>query len=156
MIYDRIIKYYLTQDNNSEIPLVVRFYMLISPSCRREVKMLKEQFESMKSDSSFKMEIDLTYEVMNKIYKLEVEYDHTVSSLKWFFVGFILFSSIVLVPFSNSLIWLKTQFGSSLEVPFSIVMGFALTIYATLYIGSHLEQLKKNIEGRLKKYHWFD
>lgn len=156
MIYDRIIKYYLTQDNNSEIPLVVRFYMLISPSCRREIKMLKKQFESMKNDSLFKMDIDLSEEVMRKIYKLELEYEHTVSSLKWIFVGFVILSSIVLVPFSNSLIWLKTQFGSSLEVPMSLVMGVVFTIYASLYIATHLEELKKNIEQRLKKYHWFD
>ena len=156
MIYERIMKKYLEIDNNNDLPLSVRIYMLIYPSFRKEVNNMSKQLEIFKQDSPFKSRFDITGDIMIRIREIELDYDYSISSIKWLIGGSVIFASILLIPFSNSLTWLKTQFGSAIEVPIGLVLGAVITLYSCLYIGTHLEDLKKNMELRLKKPHWFD
>ena len=91
------------------------------------------------------MKEDMTEIIMNSIYANAHIFRKNISSTKWISVGSLIFLSIIGITFSDSIIWLRSHFGVSFEVPLSIVMGLAITIYVCLYIGTHIEETRKFI-----------
>jgi hypothetical protein len=155
-MYDKFLKKYLELNNTFEIPMYIQFYMLISPAFKKEVVLIQENLAHLKGDVPYKMRKDMTAAIMKQVYAAGFEYEQAVSSIKWFIAGFVIFASIVLIPFSDSMTWLKIQFGKSLEVPLSLVLGIAISTYAVLYIATHIELLKKDLQLLYKKMNWFD
>ncbi|MCP4138613.1 MAG: hypothetical protein GY754_47090 [bacterium] len=140
---NKAIERFLELDNYTALPFSIRLHTTFCPKCENEIFSLQEKFNSLHNAVPFKPEFDITNSVMSEIALLETSYEHNVSNLKWFSVGAIILGSIFLIPFSNNLSWLRVYFGANLEIPLSIVMGLAISVYAVLFIGSHLEELKK-------------
>jgi len=117
-------------------------------------KKLDFQLELFKKESSFGMNVDLSDKIMRVVSALpefSVNKTSQVSNFKWIMVGFIVFFSIPLLPFSDTFEWAKNFFGANLEVPVAILLGLWTTIYSLIYVGTHLENLKKNTDFYVSK-----
>jgi hypothetical protein len=89
--------------------------------------------------------------VMRNISLGAVQYQSRISNQKWLGAGLILFVSIFLASYSETRVWLAATYGDLFEIPFNIVMGIAITSYAVLFIGSHLDSLR-NMGVTMKKW----
>lgn len=150
---EKMIEYYLKQEQSDYLPLIVRWHMLFCPGCRSEVRKIRNVVKEAGTTSLYKIPVDMSDLIMNEILMSNVQYDKDVSSLRWFFAGLLIFLSIFLVSYSDSLIWLKGHLGSGLEIPLNLVLGIAITVYAVFYIGTHLEQAKKLVDFINSKIH---
>jgi hypothetical protein len=144
---------FLEMDNGSRIPLSVQFHTLYCPRCRHDIAMLNERFESFRSTTPFTLDRDRCEQIMLEVFLSKVQYEHHVSGLQWGIVGSILLISLFAIPFSNSFGWLRTYFGSGLEIPISIVLGLSFSIYALAGIFSNMESLKKFVGNLPKRLH---
>jgi hypothetical protein len=143
---DRAIEEYLKLDNSSCMPLMLRFHIMLCRKCRYEIKKLDMTFLLLRKDSPYYSPNNIALSVMNILRSGKVATCKTVSGLKWVSSGAIIFSSIVLINFSESFIWLKKEFGSHYIIPLSIVMGLVLTAYSAILIACNYEYIKKYIE----------
>ncbi|MBN2159063.1 MAG: hypothetical protein JW807_06685 [Spirochaetes bacterium] len=150
---ENVQKRFLEMDNRSHIPLAVQFHMLHCSRCRHDIAVLNSRFESLTDDGPHAMDRDLCESIMISVFRSDVHYEHHVSGLQWSAAGFIILVSMFLIPFSNSFGWLRSYFGRGLEIPISIVLGLALSIYALAGIFSNLEELKKFVDSLPKKLH---
>lgn len=142
---DRAIKEYLNHEDNSSMPLMLRIHLLLCRRCRKEISGLIKIFSQLKNDSSFKIPFDITSPVMNIIRTQNIPEWKTISGAKWVSIGTVIFSSILLLNFSESFIWLKKEFGSYYTIPVSIVMGLVITAYFVILIACNYEYIKKYI-----------
>jgi hypothetical protein len=124
------------------LPLVVRFHILHCSHCRKEADLILKRDSSMRGFYPFEAPMGLVDTVMRSINLGEVPYKSSVSSEKWLGAGVILFLSIFLASYSDTRVWLTATYGDLFEVPFNIVMGIAITSYAVLFIGTHLDRLR--------------
>ncbi|OHD66768.1 MAG: hypothetical protein A2176_11105 [Spirochaetes bacterium RBG_13_51_14] len=146
-------KRFLEMDNRSRIPLSVRIHMLFCSRCRHDIALLNSMLETLKYDSPFVMDRDMSEKIMIEVFQSPVNYEHHISGLKWSVVGLIIVVSMFLIPFSNTFGWLRQYFGRGLELPVSIVLGLLLSIYSLAGIFSNLEELKKFFVNLPKKIH---
>jgi len=147
----KIIDRFLEQDVYETIPLSIRLHIFLCPKCKKEIFQLKSKFNSLGDSSSFVMEHDMSDVILNKIIKLEVEFEQNISSFKWLSTGSIIITGTCLIPFSSSFSWMNNHFGANLEIPLSIVMGLAVSIYAAIFIATHMNEIKKLVD-QLEKY----
>jgi hypothetical protein len=140
-------------DNDSRIPISVHLHMLFCGECRRLITLLNENLEAIYKNPSQNMEKDMSEKIMNEVYSSEVKYGQHISALQWAVVGFLILISMLLMPFNDYFGWLRYYFGAGLEVPVSIALGIAISIYAITGILSNLEVLKKFVHNLARKMH---
>lgn len=143
---EKAIASFLNQDDSRYPAFLIRLHIAFCSKCRKEISALQNIFVYARTSSPFIMPGDLSASIMRSIIKSDIVYKKDISSGKWLFTGAVIFASIFLVSYSDSFIWLKWHFGSGLEIPLYIVLGFIITIYFALYIGSHLDSLKKFVK----------
>jgi membrane glycosyltransferase len=153
MISNKIINKFLKSDTNRPIPLDIRLYMLLFPKAKNNIKKLKKELEVVKHETPFFMERDMSNSIMEQIIRIEVDYVNYMSYSKWIMAGLIIFASVFLISYSNSFIWMKSYFGTSLELPLNIITGVIITLYSILFVGVHLEDVKKLEDFIVKKIH---
>jgi hypothetical protein len=149
----KIIDSFLNQDDSRYPVFLIRLHIAFCSRCRKEIRTLQKIFVKARTSSPFEMPGDMSGPVMRAIINSDVVYKKDISSGKWLFTGVVIFASIFLVSYSNSFIWLKSHFGSVLEVPLYMVLGLAITFYAALFIGTHIEMMRKFIEYLNDKIH---
>lgn len=71
-----------------------------------------------------------------------------VSMRDWLLVGFILMVSIVLVPLLAEFRALKALYGSGFSVTISLALGTIVTVYACMFILSHLDEFSRRLKDR--------
>jgi hypothetical protein len=146
-------KKFLEMDNGSRIPVSVMIHTLYCSRCRHIISELSGRFASLRSEAPFDMDRDLCEQIMLDVFRSNVQYEHSVSGLQWGVAGTIILVSMFLIPFSDSFGWLRHYFGRGLEIPVSIVLGLALSIFALAGIFSNMEQIKKFTKYLPKKMH---
>ncbi len=137
------INQFMLLDDYKNLPWRIKFHILFCKNCRQEIRKLTEELNSLTCKTPFYITRDISDDVMNIINNFRTVQQKNMSNFKWIAAGAIMLSSMFLVSFSNSMIWLKSTFGSSFIIPLSIVQGLVITGYAALFIGSHLDGLKK-------------
>jgi hypothetical protein len=150
---EKAIASFLNQDDSRYPLFFVRLHIVFCAKCREEIKSLQKIFINARTDSPFIMSEDLSSPVICAIFKSDMVYKKDISSGKWLVTGAVIFSSIFLVSYSDSFIWLRGQFGSVLEVPLYMVLGLAITSYAALFIGTHLEMMGRFVVFISNKIH---
>ncbi|MBN2401617.1 MAG: hypothetical protein JXN64_04385 [Spirochaetes bacterium] len=143
---EKVINDFLNQDDSRYPAFLIRLHIAFCSRCRKEVSILQKIFVYARTSSSFKMPDDLSNPIMRRIFKSDVIYEKNISSSKWLLSGIVIFLSIFLVSYSDSFIWLRSHFGSLLEIPLYIVMGFIITLYAAMYIGTHIDDMRKFVK----------
>jgi hypothetical protein len=150
---EKVIESFLKQDDSRYPAFLIRLHIAFCSRCREEIRALQKIFVEARTGYPFAIPRDMSGPVMRAIINSDLVYKKDISSVKWLFPGVIIFASIFLVSYSDSFIWLKGHFGGVLEVPLFIVLGLAITFYAALFIGTHLEMMGKFIEFINDKIH---
>ncbi len=142
---DDAISRFLELDNRESPPLRVRLHTFLCGRCRAEISMMQKVLDTQIGAALYAPDHDLSGRIMAILDKGDVSYGREISYFKWLFVGFVILSGRVLVTYSDTMAWLQNRFGGSLDIPFNIVLGLALSIYALCFIGTHIDDLKKTI-----------
>lgn len=137
-----IMKCFMELDNYRSLPLQIRGHLIFCTRCRKDILSMRRALETILNKKPYDTSEDLSNNIMEQIATSQVIYKMDISSLKWISVGLIIFASIFLVSFSEPLNWLKGHFGWRLEVPLNIVLGLVISLYATLFIGTHIDEMK--------------
>lgn len=129
---------FLFLDHGESLPAELTHHVAECASCRRQVARMRSIFIALEREGLAEAPDGSTEAIMAEIRSAA---DEPLSVAKWLGTGVIILASIVLVSFSNSHTWLSRFFGMSLELPLSIILGAAITIYATLFIGTHVHKV---------------
>ena len=144
---DKAVEKFMELDDYRDIPLLLRLHILFCNKCRVEIAALTAALDILASEAPFKADRSLSFSIMNKITKESLSHGGKVSGGKWVFAGTVIFSSILLLNFSESFIWLEEQFGSQYTLPLSIVLGLVLTAYLSIVVGCNYEAVKKYMDN---------
>ncbi len=140
---EKVITKYLESDDKYRIPLLVKIHTYFCPGCSNEISKLMAAMDLLENDSIWKTERNITGYVMDRISLQSVYSEKRVSGIKWILIGAVIISSILLINFSDSFIWLKEQYGSNFVIPLSIVLGLAITAYMMILTLSNYDYLEK-------------
>lgn len=143
---DKIITRYLELDDYTILPLLIRVHLLFCKKCQEELFIFEEVLAELKQFDPFLMSEDLTDQTMHKIKLKHIPHERLISNFNWLSAGLIILASLILISYSESLIWLKGHLGKNLEVPLNIVLGIIITVYFTLFIITHQKKFKKGLE----------
>ena len=143
MSYEKMMKRFLGMDNDTHMPVPVRVYMVLSKKFRDEVNQIQSALAVLRDEEAYDLTHDLSEEIIEKIKRLDILYEHSISSARWLIAGVIIWLSIMLITFSKSFEELTTHFGAHLLIPVNIVLGLGISIYAVSYIATHIDELKK-------------
>ncbi len=126
-------------------------------SCREEYRRLTEA-ELLLSSSNSPYRPELTDAVMQRIAEEEpaaFSYsDGPMPVRNWLIAGIILLSSFVLVTFSDSFIWLRQVMGGLVEIPLSLILGIAASLFWMMFIGTHLDSVARFLGMRKTGRHY--
>ena len=128
---------------NTESPSFVKMHMLFCPKCSYEIYRLMAAMNLLENESIWKTERNITGFVMDRISLQNVYSGRRVSGVKWMIIGAVIVSSVLLINFSNSFIWLREQYGSDFVIPLSIVLGLGITAYMMVLTLSNYDYLEK-------------
>jgi hypothetical protein len=142
---EKAVSMFLSLDNGQPKPLSLVIHTYFCPGCAAEIMKLEKVFKIIHAEYCFSMNTDVTLDVMKRINKASPLYVKEISYLKWISAGLVILASRFAVSYSDSMIWLNQHFGSSYEIPMNIVLGISITIYASMFISSHLDDLKKKL-----------
>jgi hypothetical protein len=144
---------FINQEKASSLSLRLRLHLLFCHSCRNEIVRLRELFGKLHDSSLYKMKGSQADDIMKVINLSRVNRRSHVSSKQWIFTGAVIISSIFLIPFNDSLMWLRNMYGVDFELPFIVIMGLIVTIYPLLFTATHIEEIKEVIKTIDRKLH---
>jgi hypothetical protein len=140
---ERAIQVFLSLDNGEAFPEDLKRHLESCPTCARTVRLLQSVFTALSEEGLAEAPVGSTDLVMAsvRISARAEDPEERLSMGKWLVAGVIMFASVFLVSFSDSHMWLRRVFGMSLEVPLSLILGAAMAIYASLFIGTHIDKV---------------
>ncbi len=147
---EKAINRFLGLDQQERFPLALKLHLAHCAKCRSEVSSLLRTFSSLGDVSGVSMPRDMSEGVMRVIRLSSTTYGRSMSFFNWMSGELIIIASLVLIQFSDPLLWLEGHFGGSLEVPLNIVLGLVITVYSSVFIGTHLKEFKGFV-GRVQK-----
>jgi hypothetical protein len=150
---DKAMEIFFGQERASSLSLRLRVHLFFCRSCRDEIFRLKDIFTMFSGSSLYRMEESQAGEIMKVINNSRVSRENTVSSKQWIFTGIVIIFSIFLIPFTDSIIWLRSMYGIDFELPFAIIMGLVVTIYPVLFTATHMDEIKELIKTIDRKLH---
>ena len=128
-------------DNGEDAPLFVRLHLLLCPSCRREQARIQEAFSLL----AIRKEVlpkDLADSVMAMVALEPVRVRPLHQSLRnWLIPGIAIVAYLVLAPITPAKDWFLETFGLNLLLPMSITLGVVLTVYTSIFVASHLDEI---------------
>lgn len=140
---EKAVTKYLENDDKYRIPFFVKIHLFFCPRCSDEVSKLMAAMDLLESDSVWKTERNITGYVMDRISLQNAYSGKRMSGARWMIIGAVIVSSILLINFSNSFIWLREQYGSGFVIPLSIVLGLSITAYMMVLTLSNYDYLEK-------------
>ncbi len=147
---EKAIARFLDLDQQERLPLALRLHLAHCAKCRNEVRSLSQTFHSLGDVSGVVMPRDMGDGVMRMIRLSATTYGRSMSLFNWMSGEILIIASLVLIQFNDPRVWLEGHFGGSLEVPLNIVLGLVITVYSSVFIGTHLKEFKGFV-GRVQK-----
>jgi hypothetical protein len=135
--------------NERRLPVMLKLHLLRCPRCKKETRHISAVVGSTYNNTAFVIPRDIQSSVMTQVIHSGVRYGNAVSDFNWVLAGCVIFSSAFLLTYSYPVAWLESAMGDSLTLPLGIFFGAAITLYATIFIGSRLERL-----ARLRQIKW--
>jgi predicted anti-sigma-YlaC factor YlaD len=146
---NRVMEEYLELEESSRIPIKIKIHLFFCSKCRAEAFAMREAMDILKTNSPFATR-SMSEEIMKEIELTANPYYREVSLWQWVVTGVVIFSAIILVNYSDPFIWLKEQYGRSMEIPLNIVWGFIICLYVGSFVGTHLDSIKETVEVKFK------
>ncbi|TAL32849.1 MAG: hypothetical protein EPN93_15370 [Spirochaetes bacterium] len=138
---------FLELDDGRRLPLAMMLHVRRCAHCRAEVDAFNLAARDMRSFEPYVMDELAGAHLVHRVLS-QPAYRKSVSLFNWVWTGVLLFASIFLVQFSEHFVSMRGRFGGDLEVPFSIVMGIVVSVYAAMLIGTHMEEITRWKEHR--------
>jgi len=131
---------------NEALPVEMAIHARSCPACAREAAAMKAavglyRLPDIASSASIAPRVAALLPFMPQPRR-------TVSMRDWIITGFVIVSSIVLVPLLAEFRALRAVYGSGFTFPVSLALGFIVTLYAGMFVLSHLDDFSR----RLKAY----
>lgn len=130
-------------DNGQAMPLAVRIHLFFCPACRaleQRVQRVHEELPELYQNPPDA----LADEIMALVALEPVEVRPLHQSLRnWLIPGIAIIAYLVLAPIAPAKEWFLTTFGFNLLLPMSITLGAVLTIYAGLFVASHMDKINE-------------
>jgi predicted anti-sigma-YlaC factor YlaD len=144
-------------DNDQELNAQLLAHLNGCSSCREAYRRMTEAVLLLQSsDPPYRPE--LTDTVMRRIAEEEPaafrNSDGPMPVRNWLIAGIILLSSFILVTFSDSFIWLREVMGGLLEIPLSLILGFAASLFWMMFIGTHIDSIARFLGMRKTGRHY--
>lgn len=137
-----ITNYYLKKDNDQKVSLKIRIHLLFCSKCRKEFKVFISTINSFAESAPFSPNIDLSDQIMTKINTMPVNYHHDIPIWQWILPGLFITLGTFTISLTDTMIWIKNNFGSSFEVPLNIVFGLIISIYPIVVVLSIFTRMK--------------
>jgi hypothetical protein len=149
---EKFMKRFLELDNAGELPRDLAAHLEACPRCAAQVEVFARFMEACAVYADIAPRGDITDGVMARIARAgEMEHrgESTVplSMVNWIGSGLLLFSGMLLFPFSTILQELVRD-TPSLSIALPVAMGSIIAIYATLFTGSHIKALSRFLRLR--------
>jgi hypothetical protein len=138
---------FMELDGDSRLPLPMMLHVRRCARCRAEVDAFNRAARDMRSFEPYHMDELACAHLVHRVLS-QPAYRKSVSLFNWVGAGVFLFASIFLVQFSEHFVRMRGRFGGDLEVPFSIVMGIVISVYAAMFIGTHMDEFSRWLEHR--------
>jgi hypothetical protein len=135
--------------NERRFPLMLKLHLLRCKRCKNEIRHISDVIHSAHNNAAFAIPHDIQSLVMTQVLRGGVRYGNAISDFNWVLAGCVIFASAFLVTYSEPINWLESVMGDWLTLPLGIFFGAAITIYATIFIGSRLDKL-----ARLRQIKW--
>ena len=142
---------FLESDDFSNINLKMRLHMLRCANCKQEAHKMTAMMKDLRETSPYRINSSVSNIIMSQILVQESFKESRITWGKWLLIGAVIFFSLFLINFSDSFIWLKSEFGANFTVPVSIVLGSIFTLYAIIVTGINYESMQSVITNYLKK-----
>ncbi len=150
---EKAIEMFIDQERATSLSPRLRFHLIFCLSCRKEITRLRAAFKRLCDSPFYRMEGSQAGNIMRVIKTSRISREHTVSFKQWIFTGFVILFSIFLIPFNDSIIWLRSRFGINFELPFVLIMGLVVTVYSVLFTATHMDEIKELIKTIDRKFH---
>ncbi|HSV97828.1 MAG TPA: hypothetical protein VLM75_12975 [Spirochaetota bacterium] len=135
---DDALRRIIEHDDGARYPARLRLHLRRCARCRAEAEGLRFAVGALRRGPLPVPDIDVSDAVMAEIGRME-SYGRNVPLYNWLGGGLAIVGGIVLVSFSDSFALLRNSFGRNFEMPLSIVLGLAITLYASAFIAIHLD-----------------
>ena len=139
-----VMKQVFESDSIENTSFRIWIHLLFCKNCKTETERINLTLASFQQTTPYKISNPgLKNSIMNEILKTGIEYNHKISYFKWVSVGTIIIGSRFLFSYSDYSKWLSQHFGTNFDLPLNIVLGSIISVYALIFIGTHVEDLKK-------------
>jgi hypothetical protein len=136
-------------ESSGDLSLRARIHLATCVKCSKEIARM-ERAEALLRNSSPRPSRDLNYAIMAAI-KLQPRKEGEQESerlVRWIVVGFFLIAGLLLMPFGEGFGWGRAVFGNDYALPMSLVLGGALTVFALIFVFTHIESLSEFLRRR--------
>ena len=135
----------LDELDNEVLPPEMAAHMHSCPACSREVALLGKAL-GLYRQPEIVTDTDLATRVLNRVAVLPVP-RRSVSMRDWLFTGVVILLSVALLPMLAGFRELRAMLGSDFTLPLALVFGMAVTLYAGLFVISHLDDFSAMYRG---------
>ncbi len=142
---------FLESDDFTNINLKMRLHMLKCLNCKKEAHKMTAIMKDLRKTSPYRINSSVSNIIMSQILAKESFKESRITWGKWLLIGAVIFFSLFLINFSDSFIWLKSEFGANFTIPLSIVLGLVFTLYAIIVTGINYKSMQSVINTYLKK-----
>ncbi len=142
---------YLDTETASNLPILASLHLLVCPACREEVRRMEQALASLRRSAEAPQVRDMSREIMARITILEPDWESRVEPVQeialanWIAVGLLIIAGFFFADMNQSFVWMKISFGKGLDIMISVVMGIVFTIYAAVFIASHMDFIANRI-----------
>ncbi len=160
MTCDRAMEAYLRLDRDEAPSRELAAHIESCPLCGREVWGLTASLQAFPPTADCRPGRDLAGPVMARIADLKAapgpdalswrsrEERPLLSLYNWIGTGLMILAGMILIPYSTIPPLLNRIVGPDWELSLHLVLGLVITIYTTLFIGSHLTDLRRLLKMR--------
>jgi hypothetical protein len=138
---------FLEKDETGVLTPRMRIHLYRCARCSAEVDAFASAMADMRTFEPFVLDGLESARIIDSVMR-QPEYRRSISLFNWVAAGALMFVGMFLAPFSDQFASLRDHFGGDLEVPFSLVMGIMVTIYAAIFIGTHIDDFSRWMEHR--------
>jgi hypothetical protein len=129
--------------DNQGLPIDMVVHARTCPACSRELERLGRALSCYRLPDATPM-VDLVPRVSALLPYVPAP-RRSVSMRDWLLVGLLIVISMVMVPMLGDFRALRAVYGPGFTLPVFLTYGVAITLYAGLFIISHLEDFSKRL-----------
>ena len=129
--------------DNQRLPIDMVVHARTCPDCERELETLGKALSCYRLPDATPM-VDLVPRVSALLPYVPAP-RRSVSMRDWLLVGLLIVISMVMVPMLGDFRALRAVYGTGFTLPVFLTYGVAITLYAGLFIMSHLDDFSRRL-----------